>query len=99
MNDALRAAAAESGGHPSHEQLEWDYDPADWMKPWRIHGGGLEASFTPFYDKRSRTNLLVLASRTDQCFGTWAGTFTTDAGEQIVFDGIEGWAEDVHNRW
>nr|WP_274637102.1 DUF2804 domain-containing protein [Microbacterium bovistercoris] len=85
--------------HKIHDELVWDYDPADHLRPWHIHGGGLTASFTPFHDKQSRTNLLVLASRTDQCFGTWAGSFTTAQGERIAFDGIEGWAEDVHNRW
>ena len=85
--------------HKIHDELVWEYDLAEPLTPWRIHGGGLVASFTPFYDKQSRTNLLVLSSRTDQCFGTWAGTFTTADGETIGFDGIEGWAEDVHNRW
>jgi hypothetical protein len=85
--------------HKIHEELVWEYDRAALLKPWRVHGGGLAASFAPFHDKRSRTNLLVLSSRTDQCFGTWEGTFTTEDGEVIAFDGIEGWAEDVHNRW
>ena len=49
---------------------------------------------TPFYDKQSRMNLGVLSSRTDQCFGVWSGEF-----DGVRFDGIEGFAEDVHNRW
>jgi len=39
-------------------------------------------------------NLGVLSSRTDQCFGVWSGEF-----DGVRFDGIEGFAEDVHNRW
>jgi hypothetical protein len=35
--------------------------------------GRLDAVFTPFYDKKSATNLGVVSSRTDQCFGTWSG--------------------------
>ncbi|WP_029144771.1 DUF2804 domain-containing protein [Microbacterium luticocti] len=85
--------------HKIHDDLRWEYDRTDWLRPWRVSGGGLEASFTPFYDKRSATNLGVISSRTDQCFGTWAGTWRTADGEQIAFEGIEGWAEDVHNRW
>ena len=84
--------------HKIHDELHWDYDLADWRMPWRITGGGLDASFTPFYDKRSATNLGVVSSRTDQCFGHWSGAFTLD-DVTIVFDGIEGFAEDVHNRW
>jgi hypothetical protein len=31
--------------------------------------------------------------------GTWAGTLRTDAGEDVAFDGIVGWAEEARNRW
>ena len=85
--------------HKIHEELTWDYDIADWRKPWRISGGGLEASFTPFYDKTSRTNLGVVSARTDQCFGHWSGTFTVPGEKAVAFAGILGWAEEVHNRW
>jgi len=80
--------------HKISEQVDWQYDLARPLRPWRIRGGGLDATFTPFHDKRSRTNLVVLSSRTDQCFGVWSGTF-----DGIAFEGIEGFAEDVHNRW
>lgn len=80
--------------HKISQELEWTYDLAEPLRPWRVRGGGLEATLTPFHDKRSATNLGVLSSRTDQCFGVWSGTF-----EGIPFDGIEGFAEDVHNRW
>ncbi|ODT41320.1 MAG: glycosyl hydrolase family 2 [Microbacterium sp. SCN 70-200] len=84
--------------HKISVPVAWNYDLADVMRPWRVTGGGLDATFTPFYDKRSRTNLGFVASRTDQCFGAWSGTFET-ADETIAFEGIEGFAEDVHNRW
>jgi hypothetical protein len=84
--------------HKIHDELRWDYDVADWRTPWRIRGGGLDASFVPFYDKRSATNLGVVSSRTDQCFGHWSGSFATGDGV-VAFEGIEGFAEDVHNRW
>jgi Protein of unknown function (DUF2804) len=85
--------------HKIHDELEWDYDIAEWRRPWRLTGGGLAASFTPFYDKVTRTNLGVVASRTDQCFGHWAGTFAVPGGDVVRFDGLLGWAEEVHNRW
>ncbi|MFC4138367.1 MULTISPECIES: DUF2804 domain-containing protein [unclassified Microbacterium] len=85
--------------HKISAELVWDYDIADWRRPWRITGGELDATFTPGYDKRSRMNLGILSSSTDQCFGDWSGTFRTASGEHIAFDGIFGWAEDVHNRW
>jgi len=80
--------------HKISDELEWRYDLADWRRPWRILGGGLDATFTPEYDRTARSNLGVISSRTDQCFGYWSGRF-----DGVSFDGIYGWAEDVHNRW
>ena len=80
--------------HKIADELEWTYDLADWRRPWRVTGGALDATFSPEYDRRAATNLGIISSRTDQCFGYWSGSFG-----DIAFDGIYGWAEDVHNRW
>ncbi len=80
----------------------WDYDLADPDRPWRVTGGGLDATFEPFRTKVTRTNLGVVSSSTDQCFGTWSGTFTPPGGTgagPVRFAGLDGWAEEVHNRW
>lgn len=87
--------------HKIHGETRWEYslEGERWREPWRVTGGGLDATFTPFYNKRTRTDLLVLQGHTDQCFGEWAGSFETSDGERIEFDGLIGWAEEVHNRW
>lgn len=89
--------------HKISVPVGWRYDLAAPLEPWRVVGGGLDATLTPFHDKRSRTRLGVVSSRTDQCFGEWSGTFAwTDAGgahRSVSFEGIAGFAEDVHNRW
>ena len=85
--------------HKIHDELRWDYDIADWRRPWRVSGGGLDTTFSPFYDKVTRTNLGLVAASTDQCFGHWSGTFAVPGGDTVEFDGILGWAEEVHNRW
>jgi hypothetical protein len=82
-----------------HDELTWEYDLADWRRPWQVTGGGLDATLVPFHNKRSSNDLLVVSSRTDQCFGHWSGSYTTPHGGSIAFDGLVGWAEDVHNRW
>ncbi|WP_230206489.1 DUF2804 family protein [Microbacterium gorillae] len=84
--------------HKISETLNWEYDISRPMEQWRITGGGLDVTFTPFFDKTSSTNLGVISARTDQCFGRYSGTFRTDEVD-ISFTDIEGWAEDVHNRW
>lgn len=88
-------------GHLSKisEELTWDYDSAEWMRPWHIHGTTADLVFTPFHNKHSRTNVLVISTRTDQLFGVWSGWVLDDTGSRVRVDGIEGWAEDVLNRW
>jgi len=85
--------------HKISEELRWEYDTADFLRPWRIRGANLDLTFVPFYDKVTRTNLGIVSSRTDQCFGWWSGTIATEEGAVIAFEGILGWAEDVRNRW
>ncbi len=85
--------------HKIHDDLVWEYDQSNFLLPWSVHGGGLEAQFVPFYDRVARTDLGVISAHTDQCFGVWSGTFVTSTDERIAFEGIEGWAEHVHNRW
>ena len=80
--------------HKISEELDWRYDLADWRRPWRVIGGDLDATFTPDFDRTAVSNLGIISSRTDQCFGHWSGRYA-----DIAFDGIYGWAEDVHNRW
>lgn len=84
--------------HKIGADLRWDYGAPERLEPWHITGGGLDLVFEPFHDKVTRTNLGVLSAATDQCFGHYGGTFA-DATASVAFDGILGWAEDVHNRW
>ena len=85
--------------HKIADELTWDYDRTDWQRPWRIHGPRVDATFTPWHEKVSRTNLLVLAGETHQCFGEWSGWASTDEGERVALDGLVGWAEEARNRW
>lgn len=85
--------------HTIPTALRWQFDPSDWMRPWRMSTDRVELTFTPFFDRIARTNLFIIRSSTHQCFGSFAGRIQTDDGEWITVDGLEGWAEDVHNRW
>lgn len=80
------------------EELTWDYDTS-FLAPWRIHGQTADISFVPFHNKASATKLGIISTRTDQCFGTFSGWMLDESGERVEFDGLLGWAEDVHNRW
>ncbi len=85
--------------HKISEELTWEHDLPNWRAPWRVFGGGLDVTLIPEYNKESHMNLGVLASRTDQCFGTWSGSFTDADGAVFEFAELEGFAEEVHNRW
>jgi hypothetical protein len=76
------------------DDLLWTYDRDDWLRPWRITGGGVDVTFTPFHERVDRTNLLVVASEIHQCFGTFTGRVL----DQRI-DGVVGWAEEARNRW
>ena len=84
------------------EELEWDYDRDDWLRPWRIRtprSDRLDVTLTPAHDKVSRLQLGVAASRVDQCFGTFAGRIVPDDGAPLDVDGLFGWAEEATWRW
>ncbi|MEU9131327.1 DUF2804 domain-containing protein [Kitasatospora sp. NPDC048540] len=84
------------------EELEWRYSRRDLLRPWTVRGGGphgIELTFTPFHNRATRTDLGLLANRTDQCFGHYSGTVRTDDGHRIAVDRLLGWAEDVRMRW
>ena len=84
------------------EELVWTYDPADWLRPWRIETQLSEAvrlTFVPEYDKVSRLDLGVASSRVHQCFGRYEGTVVPDDGASVAVNGIFGWAEEARWRW
>lgn len=85
--------------HKIGEELVWSYDRGDWLQPWRITGEHADITFTPFHERVAVTNLIVLAGETHQCFGHFTGWVTTDEGDRFDLAGLEGWAEEAHNRW
>ncbi|MCP2324019.1 hypothetical protein HDA40_002526 [Hamadaea flava] len=85
--------------HKIGEELRWDYDRSDWLRPWRISGERVQAQFHPFHEKVAKTNLAVVANETHQCFGTFDGWALTDDGDRVSLDGLVGWAEEARNRW
>jgi hypothetical protein len=82
-----------------HEELVWKYDRADFTKPWYMNGHRAEVVFAPFHERVSRTNLVVVASETHQCFGRFAGWILDDSGHRVAVDGLVGWAEEARHRW
>ena len=82
-------------------QVDFSYDPEDFMRPWRMVApdGRLDLTFTPFVERVAATNLLLIASQVHQMFGRYSGYVVADGGERIAVDGLVGFAEEHHARW
>ncbi|MBM4267624.1 MAG: DUF2804 family protein [Deltaproteobacteria bacterium] len=87
--------------HKVMEDLRWEYDPSDWMRPWRVraeHSGMLDVTLEPLFAHRTRMSLGVLETGGVCCFGRWSGTLRVEGNEIRVRDVI-GWAEEFAHRW
>jgi hypothetical protein len=83
------------------EDLRWDYDPADWMRPWRVsarHSQMVDLTLVPIVAHRVRTSLGLLATGGVCCFGRSHGTIRAD-GREIRIRDLVGWAEEFTHRW
>lgn len=81
------------------QELTWDYDPANFMRPWRISGQGIDLSFAPIYDRSSDFNRVLVRSREHQVFGEYSGWLDGPDGTRLTLDRFFGFAEEVYRRW
>ena len=88
--------------HKIGNELDWDYDWNDPMRPWRVvdPGGQLNAVLTPRFDKHTLVEVSEdLGTEVHQVFGEWSGRLVTDNGVAIEFDHVQGFAEEARQRW
>ena len=83
------------------EQVKFDYDSGDYMRPWHFTDteSRLDLTFTPFKDRTATTNLAIITSQVHQMFGHYDGTVVTDSGEKIEVKGLVGFAEEHQAKW
>jgi hypothetical protein len=87
--------------HKLMEDVRWDYDPGDWMRPWRVraeHSGMIDLTLEPIVAHRVRTSLGILGTAGVCCFGRWQGVVRVKGGEYPLRD-VVGWAEEFAHRW
>ena len=87
--------------HKIMEDVRWDYDPSDWMRPWRVvaeRSHAVDLILEPIVAHSTRVNLGVLATGGVCCFGRWHGTVRVDGWDVRVRD-LVGWAEEFAHRW
>ncbi|MGP4073509.1 DUF2804 domain-containing protein [Piscibacillus sp. B03] len=88
--------------HKIHGELEWIYDPHDYMKPWVIHtleNKQVKLMFEPIFERVTKTNIGVVKSSVHQVFGYYSGTIETEGSQNLQLERIFGWAEDHEARW
>ena len=88
--------------HKLSEELIFTYDRTNFMAPWRIRTPASERvdlSFTPFFLKEGKLNLLLLAAELHVGFGHFSGHVVTDEGERIAIRDLMGWSEEHRARW
>jgi hypothetical protein len=87
--------------HKLSNDLTWQYDKTNFMRPWRITDptGRLELTFTPFLERVAASNVWLVQSEVHQMFGHYNGHITTSDGETIPVHNLVGWAEDHTALW
>lgn len=82
-------------------ELDWDYDWAHPMGPWRVRhpDGTLDVTLTPDYDRHTRVEALVMGTEVHQVFGTWSGHCTDETGGRHELRDLLGFAEESRSRW
>lgn len=85
--------------HKISEHLDWQYDPADWLRPWVLTGPTTKIEFTPEHHMRHLFNRWIVMSRSDTCLGHYSGEVRLSNGEVLRFSGVPGHVEEVERRW
>lgn len=84
------------------EDIAFEYDARDFMKPWRLRTSRsdlVDLTFSPFYERVARSNLLLIRSEVHQCIGRFEGRVRSAEGETVEIRDVIGWAEEHQARW
>lgn len=84
------------------EDLLFQYNPGDFMKPWRIktvHSDLVDLEFKPFFERMAKTEAIILGSEVHQMIGRFSGMVKDAAGKSYSIDDFVGWAEEHKARW
>jgi hypothetical protein len=84
------------------DDMMFSYDPAQFMKPWKIKTKSsnlVDLTFTPFYERVAKSNVVVIRSEVHQMIGKFSGTLNFKDGKTIHISEMIGWAEDHHALW
>jgi hypothetical protein len=85
------------------EDLAFEYDRADWMKPWRVRttvSERIDLRFEPEFERASESGRRDgFFTSGHQMFGCYSGRITPDGEEPIELRDLFGWIEEHEARW
>lgn len=85
-----------------HEPVEFLFFPDNMMKEWEIRStetDQVRLTFTPFFKRKSKTNLMIVKSEMVQLFGHYNGTMKKSNGETVKVVKLLGSIEDHIAKW
>jgi hypothetical protein len=88
--------------HKIGDDVVFDLDRSDPMRPWRIasrRGGRVDLVFVPLHPRTVHVPLGIVSTKLQWALGRFEGTISTNEGERVQLCGVRGWAEDHRARW
>ena len=84
------------------EDVIFTYSTQDFKAPWKLRTAEttkVNLTFTPFFERIAKTDMLIIRSEVHQMIGYFDGVVEGDCGEVIAVSHAVGWAEDHRSRW
>ena len=84
------------------EDLIWEYDTADFLRPWTIRtsvSDRLYVRLEPIHNRHDLTQGQNYHREVNQAMGYFTGYLVPDDGDRIELSDLFGWAEELHATW
>ncbi len=85
------------------EDIVFTYDTQNYQNPWTHktkNSDRVNLTFSPIYERKAYTNMLLIRSEVHQLFGFFHGYIRLEeGGPKIEIDQIFGWSEEHYARW
>ncbi len=85
-----------------HEDVIFTYDKEDHMKPWKIKtrfSNDVDLTFTPFFERITKTDAKIVRSNVNQLIGYFDGTIHLKDNSKLKITQMLGSSEDHFARW
>ncbi len=85
-----------------HEDVLFEYDQNDFMKPWRIRtkfSKDVDLTFTPFFKRVAKTDARLVTSSVHQLVGYFNGVLNLEDGSSLAITQMLGSSEEHLAKW